>query len=158
MPQLLNHLHDPSLDSLQHVHVSLVLGNAELGAAPKHLSKAEQRGAITCSACRHSSAQGTQGAGAHFGHNGPLLVCGQLCVQMDTQGLFWKVLCFGSPWPVLVPEAASCQEQDSALPLLSFIPGQPIYPASQDPSECWHNHLVYQLLPVLYSRCKRKFR
>lgn len=44
-------------------------------------------------------------------------------------------------------------------PLVSFIPGQPIYPASKDPSEWWHNHLVYQhLLPVLYSRSEKKFR
>lgn len=44
-------------------------------------------------------------------------------------------------------------------PLVSFIPGQPIYPASKDPSEWWHNHVVYQhLLPVLYSRSEKKFR
>lgn len=66
-----------------------------------------------------------QGAGGHFGQNGTLLVCGQLCIQQDTQGLswkmkmlcfFWKMLCFVSPWSVLVPEAVPCQEQDSVLP------------------------------------------
>lgn len=46
MLQPSNHLHDPSPDS--HVHVSHVPGNPELGAAPIHLSKAEQRGVITC--------------------------------------------------------------------------------------------------------------
>lgn len=102
----------------------------------------------------------THEAGGHFGHNGTLLAHGQLGVQQDTQSLFWKTLCRlsapGLSWCLRLFLAKS---RTPHFPLLSFIPDQPIYPASKDPSEQWHNHLVYQqLLPVLYSRAERKFR
>lgn len=81
MLQAFNPLCDPSLDSLQNVHVSLALGNPELGAAPTHLSKAGQRGAITClNLLANPLPRAAQGAGGHFGHNGTLLVSGQLRV------------------------------------------------------------------------------
>lgn len=72
---------------------------------------------------------------------------------------------FGRCFALSVPGLSWClrlflaKNRTLHYPLLSFIPGQPIYPASRDPSEWWHNSLAHQqLLPVSYSRSKIKFR
>lgn len=159
MLQPFNHLHNPSLDSLQYVHVFLVLGNPELGVAPKHLSKAEQREAITCL-------------------NLQAILCLRqprgLVATLAIMARCWFVVIFVSSWTprafsgrcfaFSVPDLSWClrlflaKSRTLHYPLLCFIPGQLIYPASKDPSEWCHNYLVYQLIPVLYSRSKRKFR
>lgn len=69
------------------------------------------------------------------------------CFVLSVPGLSWCLRLF------------LAKSRTLHYPLLSFIPAQPIYPDSKDPSEWWHNHLAHQqLLPLLYSRSKRKFR
>lgn len=154
--QPFNHLCAPSVDSLQYVHVSLVLGNPELGAAPTHFSNTKQRGAITC-----LSLQAILCLGQPRGLVVTLTHCWLVVNFVSSRT--WRAL-FGRCFALSVPGLSWClrlflaKSRTLHYPLLSFIPGQPIYPASKDPSEWWHNPLVHQqLLPVLYSRSKRKF-
>lgn len=126
---------------------------------PIHLSKAEQRGAITCLNLQAILCLGqprglvaTLAIMAHcwlvnfVSSRTPRAFSGR-CFALSAPGLSWCLRLF------------LAKSRTLHYPLLSFIPGQPIYPASKDPSEWWHNHLVYQqLLPVLHSRSKRKFR
>lgn len=147
MLQAFNPLCDPSLDSLQYVHVSLALGNPELGAAPTHLSKAGQRGAITC-----LNLLAILCLGQPRGLVAILAIMAHCWLVVNFVSSRTPRAFFGRCFALSVPGLSWClrlllaKNRTLHYPLLSFIPGQPIYPASKDPSEWWHNSLVHQQL------------
>lgn len=138
MLQPFNHLCDPSLDSLQDAHVSLVLGNPELVAGTKHLSKAEQRGAITC-----LNLQANLCLGQPRGLVATLAIMAHCWFMVNFMSSWTPRAFSGRCFASSVPGLSWClrlllaNSRTLHYPLLSFIPGQPIYPASKHPSEQW---------------------
>lgn len=120
--QSLHHFCAPSLDYLQRVHVSLVLGISELEHSTPgvtHQCWAEGKGNFPQPAsCIPDASWGAVGP---FYHKGTLLACAQLRVRQDLQVLFCQTASkTGDPQCVLFIVPSLCCERGSEISEIPF--------------------------------------